>query len=172
MKKVILFIVFFFLFSYSPVFADSSYVLPYPSFMPGGVFYKLHLAVEKLHQYWYFGSFGQFTYNLEESDKYLVEAKTLFEYRQYLLGYKALEKSNHYFRNAPKYLRYAEQEGKDISEKSPLLKQASLKHKEVLEKMGQDTPKTFVWKAEKSHPVFLDLRELIQKSISIRSACL
>ena len=60
-------------------FAESDYVLPYPSSMPGSKFYQIRLIWDEVKKYWYFGSFGQFEYNLKQSDKYLVEAKTLFE---------------------------------------------------------------------------------------------
>lgn len=168
MKKVIFLSLFFFFSSSFSVFANSSYVLPYPSTMPGRFFYKIHQAIEKIEQYWYFGNFGQFTYNLEKSDKYLVEAKTLFEYKQYLLGYQALEKSNTYFEQTPTYLERAEKEGKDISEKRALLTQAAKKHREVLGKMRKETPARFIWVAEKSLPVSLDIYPLIEKSSSIR----
>src|SRR5690242_14133057 len=103
MKKLLFVFLFFFIFS-QPSYALSSYVLPYPSTMPGGVSYKIHLVWEKIMQYWYFGDFGSYEYNLKQSDKYLVEAKTLFEYNQFLLGYNALQKSNDYFKNIEPFL--------------------------------------------------------------------
>src|SRR3989344_6985672 len=80
------------------VFAQSDYVLPYPSQMPGNKFYTINQVIEKVSYFWYFGSFGQFKYNLKKADKYLVEAKTLFEYKQFLLGYQALKKSDGHFK--------------------------------------------------------------------------
>ena len=62
----------------SRAFAESPYVLPYPSAMPGSIFYKLNLIQDELLRFWYFGDFGQFKYNLAQSDKYLVEAINLF----------------------------------------------------------------------------------------------
>src|SRR3989344_5659903 len=91
-----LFLIFLFIFAEQCI-AESIYVLPYPSSMPGNKLYKVHLFLESLEQYWYFGSFGQFKYSLKESDKYLVEAKTLFDYKQYILANKALQKSDIYF---------------------------------------------------------------------------
>ena len=126
-----------------PSYASSSYVLPYPSTMPGNVFYKIHLVEEALLKYWYFGNFGQFTYNLKESDKYLVEAKTLFEYNQYLLGYQALEKSDTYFSRTLPYLLKAQNEGKDISANRQLLSQAALKHQQTLLTMESVSPAGF-----------------------------
>src|SRR3990167_5335496 len=92
-----LFIVLFILvltFRAPTVFAESSYVLPYPAAMPGSIWYEIDLLKEKAYQFLYFGDLSQFAYNLSEADKYLVEAKTLFEYKQYLLGYQALLKSD------------------------------------------------------------------------------
>src|SRR5687768_12398331 len=86
-----------FLFTPASTLAQSDYVLPYPSSMPGSSLYKIRLIFEEINKYWYFGNISQFTYNLRQSDKYLIEAKTLFEYKQYFLAYQALEKSNHYF---------------------------------------------------------------------------
>ncbi len=150
------------------IFAQSNYVLPYPSSMPGSASYKLHLVWEKMMRYWHFGSFGQFEYNLKQSNKYLVEAKTLFEYKQFLLGYKALIKSDSYFSQAPLYLKLAEREDKNIANKKNILQNAALKHIEVLELLKSEVPEKFEWKPEKSPPTILNLKEAILKSIEIR----
>lgn len=172
MKKLILFVFIFFLSSSSYTFSVSEYVLPYPSSMPGGFLYKLHLVLEQINKYWYFGDFGQFRYNLNQSDKYLVEAKTLFEYKQYLLGYNALEKSDMYFSSAPLYLKNAQLHGKNISEKEEALGQAAKKHGEVLKKMKNTVPAQFTWVGEKAQPITLNLVGAINKSIHIRSSSL
>lgn len=132
----------------------------------------MHVWWEKILKYWYFGNFGQFGYSLKESDKYLVEAKTLFEYNQYLLGFKALQESNNYFLDAPLYLKNAVVEHKDISQKENLFKEASLKHVEVLSLMLNQTPEIFVWNPEKSKPTILNLKDLINESINIRDKIL
>lgn len=158
---IFLFLVFF----KTSVLAQSSYVLPYPSNMPGNFTYKLHVVFENVSKYWYFGDFGQFSYGLKMSDKYLVEAKTLFEYRQYLLGHKALLKSDFYFSNILPSLIKAEGNKKNISQKKTVLFEAALKHIETLEKMEAETPDTFNWEPEKSLPTVLHLKEDITKSI-------
>jgi len=168
MKKALIFLLFIFSFSSIPSYASSSYVLPYPSAMPGGISYKLHLVWEKVMQYWYFGDFGQFEYNLKESDKYLVETKTLFEYNQYLLGYNALQKSNEYFANTLPFLEKAKQDGKNVTDKRLLLNQAAAKHIEVLEQMESDTPATFNWNPEKSAASNLSIHQLIEQSVALR----
>lgn len=152
----------------NPVFAQSNYVLPYPSTMPGSGFYKLHLLWDKLMQYWYFGDFGQFKYNLKQADKYLVEAKTLFEYKQYLLGVKALNKSDSYFNETNKYLIKARLNGKDTSVNDQLLKSAKEKHKEVLQSLTNIVPDQFIWQPEKDNPTHLNLKEIINNSIKMK----
>ena len=119
-------------------------------------------------QYWYFGNFGQFNYNLKEADKYLVEAKTLFEYNQYLLGYGALKKSDVYFEQTLPFLLKARGERKNISDYREILRQAAEKHQEVLIKMSEEVPEVFTWSPEKSLPTKLNLKDSINKSIEIR----
>ena len=150
------------------VFAESSYVLPYPSAMPGSIFYKLNLIQEEFLKYWYFGDFAQFKYNLAESDKYLVEAKTLFDYKQYLLGYLALQKSNSYYKKIKPALISAENNKKEIKDKVDILFSASQKHIEELSGMRDRVPAAFNWSPEKQKPQQLDLRNLINQSIEIR----
>ncbi|MDO8659086.1 MAG: hypothetical protein Q7K54_00625 [Candidatus Parcubacteria bacterium] len=150
------------------VFAQSNYVLPYPSSMPGNWSYRMHLIYENVSKYWYFGDFGQFDYNLKMTDKYLVEAKTLLEYKQYLLGYKALEKSNYYFPITLLNLNKAKNNNKDIFQKKIILNQAALRHIETLEKMDADTPDVFNWQPEKEIPTKLDIKKIIKNAIKVR----
>ena len=148
--------------------AQSPYVLPYPSFMLGNPFYKISLIKDEILRYWYFGNFGQFKYNLKMSDKYLVESKTLFEYSQYLLGYKALLKSDFYFSNTLPNLVKADKNNKNTAGNRLLLKKASLKHIEVLKKINGEVPENYLWQPEKGASTYLKLRKTIEKSISIR----
>ena len=76
MKKVFIITLFLFMVSARLVYAESDYVLPYPASMPGSKFYILQEIKNNLMKYWYFGNFGQFTYNLNQADKFIVEAKT------------------------------------------------------------------------------------------------
>lgn len=150
------------------IFAQSSYVLPYPSYMPGSMFYKLHRGWESISKYWFFGNFSQFVYNLKLSDKYLVEAKTLFEYKQYLLAYKALIVSNKYFDQSFLFLKNAKEEGKNIVQKEVLFKEAAQKHIEILEKIKQSVPEIFIWAPEKEKETSLFLWKQIDSSINTR----
>jgi len=164
----ILALVILFLTFQSSVYAQSNYVLPYPSAMPGSIFYKLNLVKEQILKYWYFGDFGQFHYNLKQSDKYLVEAKTLFEYKQYLLGLQALKRSDKYFSNTLPYIIKAQKEGKNIVQKQNLLKEAGLKHINVINSIKEEIPEIFIWRPENSLSSRLDLKNAVQRSISIR----
>ncbi|MEK7572811.1 MAG: DUF5667 domain-containing protein [Patescibacteria group bacterium] len=148
--------------------AASSYVLPYPSEMPGSRLYELSQVIENLSQFWNFGSFGKFGYHLKLSDKYIVEGKTLFEYKQYLLAYESIQKSNQYFVKTYPNLQNAKTESKDISEKSQVLNEASIKHIEELEKIKLYTPDIFVWTPEKKPPTKLQIHKLLIESIEIR----
>lgn len=168
-SKIIFICLFFLLLFTKSSFAASSYVLPYPSTMPGSIFYKINLVKEVVLKYWYFGDFGQFTYNLKESDKYLVEAKTLFEYNQYLLGYRALQKSDQYFVKTLPNLNAAKAHGKDISENRTILSQAALKHIETLSQIKTSVPSSFLWQPEKVNSTNLDLRDTIDSSIKLRT---
>ncbi len=158
-----------FLFFTTPTFAQSTYVLPYPSAMPGSVWYKVSLVKEMLSKYWQYGDFGQFDYNLKQSDKYLVEAKILFDYKQYLLGYSALLKSDKYFIQIPKHLESASKNGKIINDKKKIFIEASLKHTEELKKMKDSVPEVFTWTPEKNEPTVLMLSKTINSSIEKRS---
>lgn len=149
------------------VFAQSNYVLPYPSSMPGTFLYKLRIVTEPLLRLWYFGGLARFKYDLKESDKYLVEAKTLFEYKQYLLAENSLKKSDEYFLNAKKDLEIAKQR-KKINEQGTILQQALEKHIEVLEGLKQITPEQFLWQPEKSTATKLNIWQTIDTSIKIR----
>lgn len=168
MKKVLLIASFLFLFSSTKVFAESQYVLPYPASMPGSKFYLLQEFKNTALQYWYFGNFGQFTYNLKQSDKFLVEAKILFEYKQYLLAEKALKKSDYFLLKIPNNLYKARSEKKNISQKKELLQEALLKHIEVLNSLKKELPDNFTWKPEKSSSTMLTIGRDIEDSIRIR----
>lgn len=155
--------------SVDTVLAQSPYVLPYPSYMPGNFLYRPRLIVSKLAAFIYFGDFGKFDYDLKESDHYLVEAKTLFEYKQYLLGYRALEQSDYYFQMIYSNLESAKRNKKNTSEKRKILGNAAAKHVEVLAGLESQLPNKFNWTPEKSNPTIINFTETLNNSIKIRS---
>lgn len=171
LSGVFLFLIFICFFT-PTVFAESSHVLPYPSFMPGNVFYSPKETIDNLKQYFYFGDFAQFKYHLAQSDKYLVEAKTLFEYKQYLLAVKSLSNSDEHIRKASTALFYANRNNKILSEKQNLLREAALKHIEILQDLEKIVPSSFLWNPEKGVPTDFSLEKIINNSILLRNSCL
>lgn len=169
MKIFICILVLGIIFSFPPfAFAESSYVLPYPPPMPGSLLYKVRLISEQIQKYWFFGDFGQFSYNLKQSDKYLVEAKTLFDYKQFLLAYRALQKSDAYFEKIYPDLLFARKNGKNILEKEITLGKAAQKHIEELTRVKRTVPSVFDWTPERDHPTTLNLWERLDASINVR----
>jgi hypothetical protein len=168
MKRLIFFFIFLSLLLFpAPIAAQSDYVLPYPSFMPGNKLYRLNTLKERFDSYWYFGNFSKYKYNLQLSDKYLVEAKTLFEYKQYLLAAEALEKSDIHWQSAGKHLILAKEEGKITLEKEKQFISASMKHREILAAIEDSIPETFLWNPEKGEKTQLELGEKISQSLKI-----
>lgn len=148
--------------------AASDYVLPYPGPMPGNKLYQLEQVIDRLSRYWAFGNFSRHQYERRLADKKLVEAKTLFEYRQYLLATEALEESSHHFENSLVFLEKAENQGKDISQKLTTLKSASEKHQEVLTDLKAELPEKFDWRPENDSSITLNIGQLIDQAVSIR----
>lgn len=146
----------------------SEYVLPYPPVMPGSMTYKMRLVVEEVKKIWSFGSIAQYKYNLELSDKYLVQAMVLFDYDQYLLGFQSLQKSNEFYRAALASLAKAKNEGKNMTAQERVFSEAGEKHILVLNELKRKIPAEFLWSPENTVPTNLLLHELIEVSIQVR----
>ena len=131
----------------------AEYVLPYPSYMPGNKLYNLTRMIDKIENYWYFGPIAQTKYHLKLSDKYLVEAKTLFEYEQYLLAVDALSRSDSQF---------------SALSASKIVREAAQKHREVLEALLSAVPSEFIWAPEKTAPTTLDIKGLLLRALTLR----
>lgn len=170
MKKL-LFLLMLMLFTVRPsiVFAESSYVMPYPGIMPGNKLYILSDFLDTAKSFYTFGDIAKFKYNLSQSDKYLIEAKILFEYNQYPLAVHSLNKSNEYYLSANKNLTKAQDRGKNISIIQSMYKNAGVKHAEILDELRMSLPVTFLWQDEKKSPVLLQIKDLIDSSIDYRS---
>jgi hypothetical protein len=168
MKNLIisLFIILYSLFTPRIIFAE--YVLPYPSYMPGNSMYKVSRIVDRLKFYWSWGNIAQTKYHLALSDKYLIEAKTLMEYKQYLLGADALRRSDKEFMQVSAYVVGAKKKGVNVSELQHLITAATQKHTELLTGLLTITPSQFTWSPEKTKPTGLPLGEMIKTSVGIR----
>lgn len=146
----------------------AAYVLPYPSFMPGNKLYQISRLVEKIKKYWSWGTLAQTKYQLSLSDKYLVEAKTLFEYHQYLLGATALERSNEAFSTLPILVTASKKEGKDIAATRNTITEAAMEHIRVLGSMKETIPDSFTWVPEKEKATELSLHDMVKTAITLR----
>lgn len=146
--KVILFLLIYL----ASVSGVSAYSLPYPSYMPGHKLYKISRFFDGAKSWWYWGSIGQRKYHSALADKYLVEAKTLFEYQQYLLGFDALKRSNQHVR--PILVKSQEQ---------------MKAHRDILEGLKQIVPKEFLWQPEKKDPTYLPLHQILDEAIAVRN---
>lgn len=167
MKRIVsLLIITYFISVVMSVHAD--YVLPYPSYMPGNKLYKIDRIIDQLKRFWYFGNIAKVKYHLALSDKYLVEAKTLMEYNQFLLGADALTRSNKEFSGIPLNLAGAKNEGVDTTTLKGTIQEAAIKHTSVLAALQRSVPHTFVWRPEKSVATNLDLGSMIQSSEELR----
>lgn len=153
---------------HSSVFANSTHILPYPSFMPGSTQYKILEAHKYIMQYWHFGSFSKYIYHLKETDRKIVEAKTLFEYNQYPLAIAALEKSDTHFKKVFESMEKARKEKKDISQKKVQFAIITQKHREVLENLKKNVPSHYTWIAEQNQSINLDIFAKINSSINLR----
>lgn len=146
----------------------AEYVLPYPSAMPGNKLYTITRIVDGIKKYWSFGNLAKERYHRALADKYLVQAKVLFEYKQYLLASQALEESNNQFTKVSQYLMDAYGEEKDISKELETFTDAANKHIEVLVNTKSVLPNSFDWIPEKEDATNLKIGDRIKSSIELR----
>lgn len=157
-----------FFFGMLPQTVHAEYVLPYPSYMPGNKIYRVTRIIDRIKKPLYFGSLGRYKYHLSLADKYLVEAKTLFEYRQYLLAVDALERSDREFASAAPYVSRGMKEGKDMRIYARNLQDASDVHISVLENLKEMLPASFEWRPEKTSATNLRLADMLDVSVALR----
>lgn len=155
------------LFSFIPS-VHASYVLPYPSYMPGNKLYRISRFIDASKKWWHWGNIASAKYHLGLADKYLVETKTLFEYKQYLLALDALVRSNEHVGQIPAFIEAAKKEGKDMKAQGQIVVEAMDVHNDVLTKLVREVPAEFFWQPEKSSGSSLKIKELLTKSIDLR----
>lgn len=151
-----------------PRSAIAAYVLPYPSFMPGNKFYRVSRFTDEVKRYWYWGNLSSYRYYLGQSDKALVEAKTLFEYNQYLLAINALERSNAALQRVPDTLKRAKDEGKNIEKYDREFGEAMEEHKKIIGKLFGELPEEFIWRPEREKPQTLRIHEELNRALLLR----
>lgn len=151
-----------------PGSAVAAYVLPYPSFMPGHKLYQVSRFIDEVKRYWYWGNLSSYRYYLGQSDKALVEAKTLFEYRQYLLAVNALERSNTALQRVPDTLKKAKDEGKNIEKYEREFGEAMEEHKKIIGKLLGELPEEFIWRPEREKPQMLRIQAELNRAFRFR----
>ena len=107
-------------------------------------------------------------YHLGLADKYLVEAKILFEYKQYLLATDALKRSDMEFLAIPQFVARAKEEGKDVSLLEKTVNEAAQVHVLALETLKQTLPAEFIWTPEKKESTALHIASLLEQSVQFR----
>jgi hypothetical protein len=167
-KKVLISILFSVLYLFPLSQPRAEYMLPYPSFMPGNKIYRISRIIDSMNTYWYFGSIAQIKYHIGLSDKYLVEAKTLMEYKQYLLATDALKRSDEQFSKLNDNFIKAKKEEIDTSQLIQLVNDAFKKHKDIETNLLVILPETFIWTPEKEKQTELPLAQIIQSSIKMK----
>ena len=146
----------------------AEYVLPYPSYMPGNKMYWISRRIDEISILWYWGNLTRIKYYQKLADKYLVEAKTLFEYKQYLLAQNALSRSDGAFAEIPSYLENAKKEGIDIKELKTRIGDAASEHETILQRLSVELPNDYVWKPEQDNPTYFPIFSQLQSSLQNR----
>lgn len=142
----------------------ADYVLPYPSYMPGNKMYKISRIIDVLRKYWNWGGIATAKYHMELTDKYLVEAKTLFEYKQYLLASDALRRSDSQAEQISASLGNAHSEGVDTAQLKSIIMQEMQVHIAVLDTLKQQMPAVFIWRPEKSSETRIEIERILNQS--------
>lgn len=123
---------------------------------------------DEAKKFWYWGDLASYRYSLGQSDKALVEAKTLFEYGQYLLAMEALARSNALLPRAPDALKKAKQEGKEIGIYEREFGEAINEHKKVIVTLLEELPEEFTWHPERENPKQLYIHEELTTALHLR----
>ncbi|MCX8008886.1 MAG: DUF5667 domain-containing protein [Patescibacteria group bacterium] len=148
--------------------ARAEYILPYPGPMPGNPLYMVMQIIDRIQFYWHWGNIAKARYHMEMSDKYLVEAKMLFEYKQYVLAVNALKQSNNYWMKISPHLDQAEKQRKDIQYLRVRHTEQGIAHQRILDRVRQELPDSFTWRPEKGEPLHLDFRSLFEEAKKLR----
>lgn len=156
------------LFLFATSVKAQEYVLPYPGPMPGNKMYTLMAVVDKFQEFWHWGSIAKFRYHIALADKYIIEAKTLYEYKQYLLATDALRRSNQQFARVSSWLVAGVEEGKDMSQYFQQMNLAAIAHQKLLSDLYQRVPSKYIWSPEQTAATELDLHTELGQSVKLR----
>jgi len=152
MKKILLILVFFSLFSFNASFAQESqdstgsaqankeinYTLPYPGLLPDSPLYFLKAIRDRAKNMLISDPLKKSDFNLLQADKRLNEGSMLFAKGEvkYNLAVTTISKGENYFDEAIKQVNQAKEQGKDINNLTARLYQSSFKHEEIIKKLS------------------------------------
>lgn len=108
------------------------YYLVYPGLLPDHPLYKVKAARDRIRLWLTNGSLKQAELMLLFADKRIGAGKVLVEGNKVPLGITTFQKGEKYLDSAVSKAAVAKKEGKDISEISMKMKNASLKYEEIL----------------------------------------
>jgi hypothetical protein len=129
--------------SESSASAKVEYILPYPGALPDSPIYFLKALRDRLVSYLINDPLKKAEFNLLTSDKRANAALYLADHKKYELSITSFSKSTNYFIEGVAKLKEAidlEKDGKDVLER---MKLAVVKHQEVLQSIGERSPKEF-----------------------------
>jgi hypothetical protein len=118
--------------------------------------------------YWNFGDIAGMKYERALSDKYLVEAQTLFSYGQYKLAVTAIGKSDQHFAQAVVHAVEITYKQKDNGTQKQILQDQAEKHKEILDSLSESLPETISWNEEQTESEDISISLLLNKSKILR----
>jgi hypothetical protein len=106
------------------------------------------------------------------SDKYFVESKILFEYKQYSLAVNALVRSNIELERLPRIFEAVIKEKKEIHRIFTETKEDMTVQIQLLQQMKEIFPIQYSWEPENQQASVLKIGEEIDNAIFIRQSVL
>jgi hypothetical protein len=148
----------------------ADYNLPVKPILPGHPLYRISRNLDRVRSWFLWGDIAKATYRLTLADKYLAEAKTLFELKQFPFAVDALERSNLEFERIPGFLENDVRDGRDIGAMRDKVKASSRAHVTILDALEPMVPEVYVWTEDDGEPIQLEIREQILLSVGIRKS--
>ncbi|MBU2577812.1 hypothetical protein KKA69_03180 [Patescibacteria group bacterium] len=119
------------------IIPKSNYFLVYPGILPDNPLYKVKMVRDRIRIWFTRETLKRTNLFLLYSDKRLGAGKILIEGGKPELGIPTLVKGERYFEKAILEAEKAKKEGRDIALLQTALKEASLKHEEVLNELKE-----------------------------------
>jgi len=130
--------------------------------------YIVSKFIDKVRGIWSFGNIAQLKYRMSLADKYLVEAKILFEYKQYVFAVDALKKSSTEIGMITPFVQNAQQKGIDMRQFRKLICEQMVVHQSVISALSVGLPESYIWQEEKKNAVDLPINILLNEATAVR----